>query len=93
MKIGCRAAPRRSGDDFLFSMLATQNVEVLDEVGATKIVVTCAHCFNTLKNEYSRLGGSSEVVHHTQLLDRLVREGRRTPVAPRRSTAPTRARR
>ena len=63
-------------------MLATQNVEVLNEAGATKIVVTCAHCFNTLKNEYPQLGGSCEVVHHTQLLNRLVREGRLTPVAP-----------
>ena len=63
-------------------MLATQNVEVLNEAGATKIVVTCAHCFNTLKNEYPQLGGDYEVVHHTQLLNRLVREGRLTPVAP-----------
>lgn len=59
-----------------------QNVEVLNESGATKVVATCAHCFNTLKNEHSQLGGRYEVLHHTQLLNRLVREGRLTPVAP-----------
>ena len=73
---------RRSGNEFLFQMLAAQNVETLGEVGAKKIVATCAHCFNTLKNEYPQLGGSYEVVHHTQLLNQLVREGRLTPVAP-----------
>jgi Fe-S oxidoreductase len=72
---------RRAGNEFLFQMLAQQNVEVLNEVGATKIVVTCAHCFNTIKNEYPQLGGQYEVLHHTQLLNRLVREKRLTPVA------------
>jgi hypothetical protein len=73
---------RRSGNEFVFSQLAMQNVEVLEEPGATKIAAACAHCFNTLKNEYPQLGGRYEVVHHTQLLNRLVREGRLTPVAP-----------
>ncbi len=78
----CTGDPaRRSGNEFLFQMLAQQNVEMLKEVNATKIVVTCAHCFNTLKNEYPQLGGNYEVVHHTQLLNRLVREKRLTPVA------------
>jgi Fe-S oxidoreductase len=78
----CTGDPaRRAGNEFLFQMLAQANVEVLAEAGATKIVVTCAHCFNTLRNEYPQLGGSYEVVHHTQLLNRLVREGRLTPVA------------
>ncbi|GAA4868130.1 (Fe-S)-binding protein [Serinicoccus chungangensis] len=78
----CTGDPaRRSGNEFLFQMLALQNVEVLTEVGATKIVVTCAHCFNTLKNEYPQVGGQFEVVHHTQLLNRLVREKRLTPVS------------
>ncbi len=72
---------RRAGNEFLFQMLAQQNVETLGEVGATKIVVTCAHCFNTIKNEYPQLGGHYEVVHHTQLLNRLVREKRLVPVA------------
>ena len=79
----CTGDPaRRSGNEFLFSQLAMQNVEVLGEARATKIVVTCAHCFNTLKNEYPQLGGHYEVLHHTQLLNRLVREKRLTPVAP-----------
>ena len=72
---------RRAGNEFLYQMLAQQNVEMLNEVGATKIVVTCAHCFNTLKNEYPQVGGTYEVVHHTQLLNRLVREQRLVPVS------------
>ena len=75
---------RRAGNEFLFQMLAQQNVETLNEVGATKIVVTCAHCFNTIKNEYPQLGGQYEVLHHTQLLNRLVREKRLTPGRPTR---------
>jgi Fe-S oxidoreductase len=59
-----------------------QNAETLQEAQATKIVVTCAHCLNALKNEYPQLGLNCEVVHHTQLLNRLVRDGRLTPVAP-----------
>ncbi|MEO7233811.1 MAG: heterodisulfide reductase-related iron-sulfur binding cluster, partial [Lapillicoccus sp.] len=78
----CTGDPaRRAGNEFLFQMLAQQNVETLNEAGATKIVVTCAHCFNTLKNEYPQVGGKYEVVHHTQLLNRLVREKRLVPVA------------
>ncbi|GAA5163658.1 Fe-S oxidoreductase [Ornithinimicrobium tianjinense] len=78
----CTGDPaRRAGNEFLFQMLAMQNVEVLKEVNATKIVVTCAHCFNTIKNEYPQVGGQFEVVHHTQLLNKLVREKRLTPVA------------
>ncbi|AXH96300.1 (Fe-S)-binding protein [Ornithinimicrobium avium] len=77
----CTGDPaRRAGNEFLFQMLAMQNVEVLKEVNATKIVVTCAHCFNTIKNEYPQVGGQFEVVHHTQLLNKLVREKRLTPV-------------
>jgi Fe-S oxidoreductase len=85
----CTGDPaRRAGNEFLFQMLAQQNVEVLNTVfegrepGKRKIVVTCAHCFNTLANEYPQLGGTFEVVHHTQLLNRLVREKRLVPVAP-----------
>jgi Fe-S oxidoreductase len=72
---------RRAGNEFLFQMLAQQNVEVLNEAGATRIVVTCAHCFNTIKNEYPQLGGQYEVLHHTQLLNRLVRDKLLVPVA------------
>ncbi|MDN5789924.1 MAG: 4Fe-4S dicluster domain-containing protein [Micrococcales bacterium] len=78
----CTGDPaRRAGNEFLFQMLAQQNVETFTEVGATTIVVTCAHCFNTIKNEYPQLGGHYEVLHHTQLLNRLVREKRLAPVA------------
>ena len=62
-------------------MLAQANVETLAEAKAGKIVVTCAHCFNTLANEYPQLGGNYEVIHHTQLLNRLVRERRLVPLA------------
>ncbi|WP_020578533.1 (Fe-S)-binding protein [Actinopolymorpha alba] len=79
----CTGDPaRRSGNEFVYQMLAQQNVETLREAGATKAVVTCAHCFNTIKNEYRQLGLELEVVHHTQLLNRLVRDGRLTPVPP-----------
>jgi Fe-S oxidoreductase len=66
----------------LFQMLATENVATLTEAKATKIVATCAHCFNTFSREYPQLDGTYEVVHHTQLLNRLVREGRLVPVPP-----------
>ena len=79
----CTGDPaRRAGNEILFQMLAAQNVETLSKAGATRIVVTCAHCFNTLAREYPQLGGHYEVLHHTQLLNRLVREGRLRPVPP-----------
>jgi Fe-S oxidoreductase len=78
---GCTGDPaRRSGNEFLYQQLAMQNVEMLRESRATRVVATCAHCFNTIRNEYPQLGLQLEVVHHTQLLNRLVREGRLTPV-------------
>ncbi|MEO5709434.1 MAG: 4Fe-4S dicluster domain-containing protein [Nocardioidaceae bacterium] len=78
----CTGDPaRRSGNEFVFQQLAMQNAEVFKETKVKKVVSTCAHCFNTLKNEYSEFGVELEVVHHTQLLNRLVREGRLTPVA------------
>ncbi|HEV3358296.1 MAG TPA: (Fe-S)-binding protein [Pseudonocardiaceae bacterium] len=85
----CTGDPaRRAGNEFLFQMLAQQNVEILNtlfegrEPLKRKIVVTCPHCFNTIGNEYPQVGGDYEVVHHTQLLNRLVRERRLVPVAP-----------
>jgi Fe-S oxidoreductase len=79
----CTGDPaRRLGNEFLFQMQAQQNVETLNSIGAKKIVATCPHCFNTLANEYPQNGGNYEVVHHTQLLGRLVEEGRLTPVKP-----------
>ena len=71
---------RRAGNEFVFQGLAQQNVETFKEFKVKKVVSTCAHCFNTLKNEYREFGIELEVVHHTQLLNRLVREGRLTPV-------------
>jgi Fe-S oxidoreductase len=80
---GCSGDPaRRMGNEFLFSMLAQQNVETLSEAKTTKVVASCPHCFNTLANEYPQLGGTFEVVHHTQLLARLVAEGRLKPETP-----------
>ena len=83
----CTGDPaRRLGNEFVFQMLAQQNVEVLNGAGAgrpgMKIVATCPHCFNTLANEYSQLGGHYEVVHHTQLLGHLVETGALVPVTP-----------
>ena len=72
---------RRAGNELLFQTLAAQNVSTFGEFGVTKVVVTCAHCFNTIKNEYPQVGGSYEVVHHTQLLNRLVRDKKLVPVA------------
>ncbi len=72
---------RRAGNELLFQTLAQQNVDTFGEFGVTKVVVTCAHCFNTIKNEYAPLGGNYEVVHHTQLLNRLVRDKKLVPVA------------
>jgi Fe-S oxidoreductase len=78
----CTGDPaRRAGNEFIYQGLAQQNVETLTEHKVKQVVTTCAHCFNTLKNEYRDFGLELEVVHHTQLLNRLVREGKLTPVA------------
>ncbi|WP_067494004.1 (Fe-S)-binding protein [Actinoplanes sp. TFC3] len=79
----CSGDPaRRIGNEFVFQMLAQQNVETLTEANVKKIVATCPHCFNTLGNEYEQLGLKVEVVHHTQLLQHLVQTGKLTPVQP-----------
>jgi Fe-S oxidoreductase len=79
----CTGDPaRRMGNEFVFSMLAQQNIETLNEAGARKVIASCPHCFNTIANEYPQLGGNYEVIHHTQLLARLVQEGKLTPVTP-----------
>ena len=76
----CTGDPaRRIGNEFVYSMLAEQNIATLNEAGAKKIVASCPHCFNSLAKEYPQLGGNYEVIHHTQLLARLVAEGRITP--------------
>ncbi|HEY7486113.1 MAG TPA: 4Fe-4S dicluster domain-containing protein [Streptosporangiaceae bacterium] len=79
----CTGDPaRRLGMEFIYQMLAQQNIETLNDAGAKKIVASCPHCFNTLANEYPQIGGNYDVIHHTQLLARLVEEGRLTPVTP-----------
>ena len=75
-------AARRLGQELLFQELGKQNVETLNNAGAKRIVVTCAHCFNALGNEYKQLGGDYEVLHHTQLLSQLIAENKLVPVHP-----------
>jgi Fe-S oxidoreductase/nitrate reductase gamma subunit len=73
----CTGDPaRRSGNEYIYQMLAMQNIETLNTMGVKKIVTQCPHCFNTLGNEYPQLDGHYEVIHHTQLLENLVAEGK-----------------
>jgi Fe-S oxidoreductase len=73
----CTGDPaRRSGNEFLFQMQAISNIQVLNGYGIKKIVTACPHCFNTLKNEYPELGGNYEVIHHSELIQQLINEGR-----------------
>src|SRR4029079_5326810 len=73
----CTGDPaRRAGNEFLFQMMAYQNIQLLNGYGIKKIVVTCPHCFNIFKNEYAELGGNYEVVHHTMFLQQLIEEGK-----------------
>jgi len=72
----CTGDPaRRSGNEYLFQMMAAQNVETLNAMGVVKIITQCPHCFNTLGNEYPQLGGHYEVIHHSQLLEWLIESG------------------
>ena len=73
----CTGDPaKRAGNEFLFQMQAMMNIQVLDGYEVKKIVTACPHCFNTLKNEYPELGGNYEVIHHTQLIQSLIDEGK-----------------
>lgn len=73
----CTGDPaRRSGNEFMFQMMAYQNIQVLNGYGIKKIVTTCPHCFNTLKNEYPELGGNYEVMHHATFIQQLIDEGK-----------------
>jgi Fe-S oxidoreductase len=74
-------AARRSGNEYLFSEMASANVEILNRVGATGIVTTCPHCLHTLQNEYPAFGGHYTVIHHSQLLEELLAAGR-LPLTP-----------
>jgi len=78
----CTGDPaRRMGNEYVFQAYAEQNVATLNEQGVRKIVASCPHCFNTLASEYPDFGGDYEVVHHSELLAELVRDGRLTPKA------------
>lgn len=73
----CTGDPaRRAGNEFLYQMLALQNIETLNAYNIKKIVCTCPHCFNTLKNEYPQLGGNYDVVHYSSFLDELIKSGK-----------------
>jgi heterodisulfide reductase subunit D len=73
----CTGDPaRRAGNEFLFQMMAYNNIQILNGYEVKKIVTACPHCFNILKNEYAELGGNYDVIHHTQLLQQLIDEGR-----------------
>src|SRR5271170_4785192 len=73
----CTGDPvRRAGNEFMFQMMAYQNIQVLNNYNIKKIVTACPHCFNTLKNEYKELGGDYEVVHHTVFLQQLIEAGK-----------------
>ena len=73
----CTGDPaRRAGNEFLFQMMAYQNIQVLNNYGIKKIVTACPHCFNIIKNEYPELGGTYEVIHHAVFLQQLIDEGK-----------------
>src|SRR6476659_9257036 len=73
----CTGDPvRRAGNEFMFQMMAYQNIQVLNNYGIKKIVTACPHCFNTLQNEYPELGGNYELIHHTVFLQQLIDEGK-----------------
>ena len=77
----CTGDPaRRMGNEYLFQIMAQQNIETLNRYEVKKVVATCPHCFNTLKNEYPQLGGEFEVVHYSQMVDELIEEGSLLPV-------------
>ena len=73
----CTGDPaRRAGNEFLFQMQAVSNIQVLNGYGIKKVVTACPHCFNTIKNEYPQLGGSYEVLHHSEFLQQLINAGK-----------------
>ncbi|HSJ52059.1 MAG TPA: (Fe-S)-binding protein, partial [Actinomycetota bacterium] len=83
----CTGDPaRRLGHEYLFQTMAERNVETMRTAGVTKVIANCPHCFNTIRNEYPDYGGGFEVIHHSQLLPRLVAEGRLHPAVAERAT-------
>jgi Fe-S oxidoreductase len=84
----CTGDPaRRIGNEYLYQMLAGENIATLNRYGIKKIVTSCPHCFNTIRNEYPKLGGTYEVVHHTELLADLAQQGRLHPQRPMHGVA------
>jgi len=79
----CGEPARRLGNEYLFQMQATKNIELFKKYNAKKIVTTCPHCFNTIKNEYTQFGGEFEVVHHTQFIAELLKQGKIKPALMR----------
>ena len=83
----CTGDPaRRMGNEYLYQILAKQNIETLTRYGVKKIVTICPHCFNTMRNEYPQFDGNFEVLHYSQLVDDLIRQGRLKPVIPVNTT-------
>ena len=77
----CTGDPaRRMGNEYLFQILAAQNIEVLNGYNVKKIVTICPHCFNTMRNEYPQFGGEFEVLHYSQFVDELIQQGRVKPI-------------
>jgi heterodisulfide reductase subunit D len=73
----CSGDPaKRAGNEFLFQMQAAQNIMVLNGYDVKNIVTGCPHCFNTIKNEYPELGGNYNVIHHTQFINNLIKDGK-----------------
>ena len=86
----CTGDPaRRIGNEYVFQAFAEQNVATLNEAGVTKIIANCPHCFNTLGNEYPEFGGDYEVIHHSEVLSRLVADGKLSPAGIRICRSPT----
>ncbi len=78
----CTGDPaRRAGNEYVFQQLALQNIQTLSDLGITKVITQCPHCFNTLRNEYPQFGGDYEVIHHSQMLMTLIEQGAITPKA------------
>ncbi|MDH3538526.1 MAG: heterodisulfide reductase-related iron-sulfur binding cluster [Acidimicrobiia bacterium] len=77
----CTGDPaRRTGNEYVFQQLALQNIETLNDLGITKVITQCPHCFNTLQNEYSQFGGEYQVYHHSEVLLELLKQHKLTPI-------------
>lgn len=75
----CGDSARKLGNEYLYQTMAMENIETMNNYGVKKVIASCPHCFNTLKNDYPQLGGNFEVIHHTELLKQLIKEGKLRP--------------